>query len=139
MSRGIDRAITLAHRLDDSDAETLPGAGILQHFGRAAAAVAEGAIVADHDMAEADRPDHHLPDERFSAPAGEGGVEMLDEQELDAELGDLAFFDPERGQSERFAPGHEDGARMRLEGQDAGRYAGLPRPLAGILDQRRVP
>src|SRR5581483_5987077 len=83
MGRGIDRRVGAAHRIDDADAEAVHRPRLLQHRGGAAAAVAEGAVVADDDMADADGGDHDLLDEGFGAFLGEGGVEMLDEQQID--------------------------------------------------------
>ena len=63
---------------------------------------------------------------------------MLDEQEIDAEPGQFALLDPERGQPERLGSGHEHAARMRLEGQHRGRPAVLPRQVARAADQQRM-
>src|SRR5207302_4348484 len=115
MGRGIDRRVGVAYRIDDRDAEALLGAGGAQQFGRAAAAVAEGAVMTDDDMAEADRAEHHLLDKGFGALLREIEVEMLDEQQVDAEPLDLALLDPKRGQPIRLAFRHEDAARVRLE------------------------
>ena len=138
MRRGIDRRIGAAHRLDNCDAKAVPGPHLAQQFGRAPAAVAERAVMADDDMAEPDRPEHDLLDKVFGAPVGEFQIEMLDEQELDPEPRDLALLDPKRGQAKRLALRHEDTARMRLEGQDARRLSGPPGARAGRLDQGGV-
>ena len=61
---------------------------------------------------------------------------MLDEQQVDPEPCDLALLDAERGQAERLASGHEDAARMRLEGQDRGGHAVGASAIAGLADQR---
>ena len=137
MGRGIDRAAA-AHRIDHGDAEAELAADLAQHRRRAAAAVAEGAIVADDDMGDADRPDHHLVDERFGAFRGKAAVEMLDEEKIRAEPRDLALLDAERGEPERLPAGHEDIARMRLEGQHAGRRAARFGETPGVADQRRM-
>src|SRR5260370_36693381 len=86
--------------------------------------------MADDDMAEADRAEHHLLDKGFGALLREIEVEMLDEQQVDAEPLDLALLDPERGQPERFAFRHADAARMRLEGLYHGGLAVRPRAPA---------
>ena len=69
---------------------------------------------------------------------GEGAVEMLDEQEIDAEPRDLALLDAKRRQTERLAPRHEDAARVRLEGQHRHRRAARLGERAGLADQRRM-
>jgi hypothetical protein len=74
-------------------------------------------------MNRADRADHHLIDERFGALPREFGIEMLDEQEIDAEKRDLALLDAKRRQAKRLAAGNEDVARVRLEGQYRARRA----------------
>src|SRR5580658_3315216 len=63
---------------------------------------------------------------------------MLDEQEIDAEPGDLALLDAEWRQAEWLAARHEDVARMRLEGQHRGGGAARRGERAGAADQRRV-
>ena len=63
---------------------------------------------------------------------------MLDEQQIDPEPRDLALLDAERGQPERLAPGHEDAARVRLEGQHRRRHAGRAGTVARLADQRRM-
>jgi hypothetical protein len=138
MGRGIDRRIGAAHRLDNGHAKPVPRPHLAQQFGRAATAVAEGAVMADDNMAEADRAQHDLLDKGFSAPMGEFQIEMLDEQELDPEPRDLALLDPERGQAERLALRHEDTARVRLEGQDPRRLSDRLGARACRLDQRRM-
>src|SRR5207237_4834507 len=125
--------------LDDGEAEAMPGAHLAQQLWGAAAAVAEGAVMADDDMGQPNRAEHDLLDKGFGALLRETRVEMLDEQQLDPEPRDLALLDPERGQPIGLAAGHEDAARMRLEGQHAGRLAGGMGALAGRPDQRRVP
>ena len=64
---------------------------------------------------------------------------MLDEQQIDAEPGQFALLDAERRQPEGFGRRKEHAARMRLEGQHAGRAARFPRELAGPADQHRMP
>ena len=63
---------------------------------------------------------------------------MLDEQQIDAEPGHFALLDAERRQPERFGRREEHAARMRLEGQHAGRAARFPRELARLADQHRM-
>ena len=60
---------------------------------------------------------------------------MLNEQQIDAEPGQFALLDAERRQPEGFGRGEEHAARMRLEGQHAGRAARFSRELAGPPDQ----
>src|SRR5581483_11518441 len=134
--RGIDRGIGGLDRLDDGEAEPVRGTGLAQHLGRAAAAVAEGAVVPDHEVADADAVDEQVVDKRFGAFVGELAVKFLHIERVDAEGGDLALLDPERGQAERLAARHEDRPRVRLEGQDRGRDAGVPRQVLRVADHR---
>src|SRR5579864_7490220 len=122
MSRGIDRPAA-AHRVDYADAEAEFVANLAQQRRGAAPPIAEGAVMADDDLGDADGLDHHFLDERFGAFRGEGAIEMLDKEEIDAEPGDLALLDAKRRQAERLAAGHEDIAGMRLEGQHRYRRA----------------
>src|SRR2546421_716576 len=62
MGRGIGRRIGAAHRLDHRDAELVPVAHLAQQLDRAAAAIAEGAVMADDDMSQPDRAEHDLLD-----------------------------------------------------------------------------
>src|SRR5690242_14619977 len=117
MGRGIGGPIGAVYRRDDGDAKPARRPRIAQQLGRAAPPGAKGAIVADDDVAEADRADQHVVDKRFGTFAGKLAIEMLDEQELDAKPGELALLDAERRQAERLGVRHKDVARMRLEGQ----------------------
>ena len=138
MGRGIDRGVGAAHRLDDCHPETVPRPRLAQHLGGAAALVAEGQIVADYDMADTDRADQQVVDEQLGRPSGEGRVEMLHEQKVDAEPRDLALLDAERGQPERLGFRHEHGARVRLERQHRRRQPLRPGAPARLADQRRM-
>ena len=82
-----------------------------------------------------DRSDDDFRNEFLGALFREREVEVLDEQQIDAEPGQFALLDAERRQSERFGRGKEYAARMRFEGQHAGRAGGLPRKFAGPADQ----
>src|SRR5204862_7258263 len=58
--RGIDRRVRPVYRLDDSQTEAMPRAHFAQQLRGAATAVAEGAVMADDDMGQPDRPEHDL-------------------------------------------------------------------------------
>ncbi len=114
------------------------GAGGAQQIGRAPAAFAEGAVPADDDVGSADRADDDLRQEIFGALGGETGVEMLDEQQIDAEPSQFALLDAKRGQPKRLGRRDENAARMRLEGQHPDRPVLRPRQIAGAADQQRM-
>ncbi len=135
MGRRIDCRILAADRFEHGHPETVLQTGGAQRIRRPTAAIAEGAIPADHDMRSADRSDDDLRDEFLGTLLREGEVEMLDKQQIDAEPCQFALLDAERRQPEGFGRGKEHGARMRLEGQHSGRAACLPRELAGPADQ----
>ncbi len=110
--------------------------GGAQQIRRTAATVAKRAVMPDDDVRHADRPEQHVLDKRSGALLGKGHVEMLDEQESDPEPRDLAPLDPERGQPKRLALGHEDTARVRLEGGHRRRHAIGAGAIARLADQR---
>ena len=138
LGRGIDDFAGAANRLDHGHAKAALGARGAQQIGRAAAALAEGAVPADDDVRSADRADDDLGDEILGALCGKGEVEMLHEQQIDAEPRQLALLDAKRGQPERLRRRHEDAARMRLEGQHPSGRLPRPRQVAGPADQQRM-
>jgi len=95
MGRGIDRRIGAAHRLDDCDAKAVPGRHLAQQFGRAAAAIAERAVMADDDMAEPDRPEHDLLD-KVSALLWANSNRNAGRTGARPRARDLALLDPKR-------------------------------------------
>src|SRR6202030_1673785 len=135
MGRRIDCRILAADRSEHGHPEAVLQTGGAQGFRRSAAAVAKGAIPADHDMRGPDRSDDHFGNEFLGTLLREGEVEMLDEQQIDAESGQFTLLDAERRQPEGFGRGEEHAARMRLEGQHSGGAARFPRELAGPAGQ----
>src|SRR5208282_4998548 len=139
MGRGIDRRVPAADRIEHRDAEAVLCTSRAQHIGGPAAAIAEGTVPADDDMARADRPDDDLGDEVLRTLGGKAEIEMLDEQQIDAESRQFALLDAERRQPERLARGKEHAARMRLEGQHRDRPALSSRQVADLADHHRMP
>src|SRR5580700_8136030 len=103
--------------------ETLRGAGLF---------VAKTKVIADDDHARIERLDEHLADEVLRSEAGQGGVEWQHQNVTDAQARENrhAFFDRDQ-QRNRLAVA-DDGARVRVEGDDSGREA----KLGGALDGR---
>ena len=133
--RGIDLAFA-HHRIEHGDAKALLPALLAQHLDIAAAAGAEGEIVAAHDMARAHALQQHVVDEGVGRQGGEGLVEVLRQHGLHAVL--LQQPEPGRrqGQPERAGVGHEEAARMGLEGQRHDRRVQHLGMLGGAVEQR---
>ena len=135
--RGIDLAFA-HHRIEHGDAKALLPALLAQHLDIAAAAGAEGKIVAAHDMARAHALQQHVVDEGVGRQGGKGLVEVLRQHRLHAVL----FQEPQpggrQGQPERTGVGHEEAARMRLEGEGHDRRVQDLGMLGGPVDQRLV-
>src|SRR5438552_3333213 len=72
-----------------------------EHFWVAAAWIAKGRIPADIDMRGADRANDDFGDEVLGALRGKAEIEMLHEQEVDAEPRQLTLLDAVRRQPER--------------------------------------
>ncbi len=109
-----------------------------QEIGCSAAAVAKGAIPADHDVRGADRANDDFGDEILGAFDRKGEIEMLNKQQIDAEPRQLALLDAERGQPKRFGCRDEHTARVRFEGQHPGWPARRSREIAHLADQHGV-
>src|SRR5262249_38716565 len=127
------------HRLQHRDTKAVTGALGPQQVGRSAAPVAEGAIPADDEVTGANRPDDDLGDKFLGALAGKAEIEMLDEQQIDAEPRQFALLDAEWRQPERLGPGNEDAARMRFEGQHTCGRALCLSAVADLAEQYRMP
>ena len=139
MGRGIDRRILAAHRLDHRHPEAVLLTGLAQQLRRAAAAVAEGAIMADDDMRRADRADHDFVDKRFGALLGEGRGRNAGRTADRRRAGRVSRSLTRNGVSRNGSvAGQEHVARVRLEGQHAGRRVRCAREFAQVADQRRM-
>ena len=138
MGRGIDGRVGAAHRFEDADGKTVARPCFTQQLGRAAPAVAEGAVPADDDMSGADRTHDDVGNKILGALGGKAEIEMLDKKEIDAEPRQFALLDAKGRQPERLGRRKKDAARMRLEGQHRGRPALPAAELARLRDQRRM-
>jgi hypothetical protein len=83
---------------------------------------------------DAEPGDQHLANEIFGAQRSEFTAEMEIIEIGDTEAAEQPGLDAEGGQAEGRGGGLEDAARMRLEGEDGGRRAGLTRQGAGPGD-----
>jgi hypothetical protein len=139
MGRGIDRRGLVADRLEHRDLKPVPGALGPQQIRRPTAPVPKGAIPADDHVAGAYRSDDDFGNKVLRTRGGEAEIEMLDEQQIDAEARQFALLDAERRQPERLGPRKENAARMRLEGQHRGRSALGLRTVADLAKQYGMP
>jgi hypothetical protein len=89
-------------------------------------------------MGSTDGSDDDLSDEILGALRRKTEIEMLDEQQIDAEPRQFALLDAERRQSERLGRREEHGARVRLEGQYRGGPTLGPRKVVCLRDQHSV-
>jgi len=135
MRRRIDGLILSAYGLDHGHAETVLYARGPQQLGVAAAAVAESGVPADNDVRGADRCNNYVGDEVLGALCRKGDIEVLHEQEVDAEPRQLALLDAERREAERLGGREEHAARVRLKSQHRSWPALCPREIARVADQ----
>src|SRR5207253_3472513 len=91
LGRGINRRILAADWLDHGHLETVLQTRGPQKIGRPTATVAERAIPADDNMRGADRSDDDFGDELLGTFLRKGQIEMLDEQQIDAEPSQFAL------------------------------------------------
>jgi hypothetical protein len=89
-------------------------------------------------MADAQRVDQHLLDERFRRQSGEGGVEVADIAQVDAVVGEQFEFFAQRGQARRRRLRREELARVRLEREHGSRQAGVRRGRREAGEQRTM-
>ena len=113
-------------------------APLAQHLDIAAAARAEGEVVAAHDVARAQPRQQHVVDEGVGRQGRERLVEVLRQHGLHAVLAQQPDLCRRQGEAERAGVGHEEAARMRLEGERDQRRAQRPGPFAGMRQQRLV-
>src|SRR6185312_4323330 len=102
------------------------------------AARAEGEVVAAHDVTGAQALQQHLVDEVLRGDRGERGIEALRQHRLNTALLEQPHLGRQQGEAERPGVGHEEAARMRLEGQRHQRGTERARLLRRALDQRLV-
>ena len=107
------------HRGEFGDAEAARRSGALQRFRGAGAALAEGVVVADDDVADVQAAHQGVGDEVVGGGLRIGEVEPPHEQEVRAHVLDQLRLDAERGEAEGGEFGLEGRSRVRLEGQDA--------------------
>ena len=126
----------MRHRIEHGDAKALLPAFLAQHLDVAGAPRAEGEVVAADDMASAQPLQQHVVDEGVGRKGRERLVEVLRQHGLHAVL--LQQPEPGRrqGQPERPGVGHEEAARMRLEGQRHDRRVQHLGVLGGAIEQR---
>ena len=115
---GGDRLALLGDRRDRVDRQAVGLAEQLQHLDIAAAALAEGEILAGHYACRADPADQIIGDEIGRGDLGELGPEMEDEHRIGAGLREQPLALVERGQAEGRRIGPEEAHRMRIEGRD---------------------
>ena len=113
-----DRLAVLVDRRDRVDREAVGLAEQLQHLDIAAAALAEGEILAGDDAGRADPADQIVGDEIGRGDRGELGAEMEDQHRIRAGLGEQPLALVERGQAEGRQVRLEEAHRMRIEGRD---------------------
>ena len=109
---------------------------LAQHLDIAAAARAEGEVVAAHDMARAQALQQHVIDEGLGRQRREGRVEALRQHGLHAVLLQQPQLGRRQGKAERSGVGHEEAPRMRLEGQRHHRRIERLGMLGGAVEQR---
>ena len=135
--RGVDLAL-VHHGIEHGDAEASGPGPLAQHLDIAAAARAEGEVVAAHDVARAKSLQQDVVDEGIGRQRGERLVEALRQHGLHAVLAQQPDLCRRQGEAEGAGVGHEEAARMRLEGERDQRRAQRARPFAGMRQQRLV-
>ena len=125
-ARRDDVGSLVAERLDQADAEAVPGAGRHQEIGIALPVLAEVQGDAGSGVADAQVRDEDVADEVLGAKAGEGAVEGLLDHRAEAERAEEPRPDGSGGDAEQRHVGPENRTRMRLEGQHQRGHAPAP-------------
>ena len=104
----------------------------------AAAARAEGEVVAAHDVARAQALQQHVVDEGVGGSAANAGSKRCASTACTPYCASSRSLGGRQGEAERAGVGHEEAARMRLEGERHQRRAERRGLLAARAEQRLV-